>query len=175
MLALKLCCVTALVMPRPSPRRTARHVTPDFSRLEVDAVAAFVGGSLGVVGTLISYEWRRYYARTRVACPYCQGRGWLTCATCLGTDPNCPTCHGEGRIKCVNCEATGLAIPPLLERKDVKNFDDELETKLDQIGIAAMADDLLRNEARPGDADELNNMLARRANTIRRESLKKSQ
>lgn len=38
-------------------------------RLEVDAVAAFIAGGIGVVGTLVVYESRRYHARTRIACP----------------------------------------------------------------------------------------------------------
>ncbi|KAJ8600156.1 hypothetical protein CTAYLR_001913 [Chrysophaeum taylorii] len=136
-----------------------------LQQLEVDTVASFVGGAFGVIGTLVAYEYRRYYARTRVACPYCEGRGSLICAHCMGE--GCPRCT-EGRVKCVNCEATGLAIPPQLERKDAKTVDDELETKLDQIGIAALADDLLRYEALPGDVEKLNVLLARRADSVAR-------
>lgn len=142
-------------------------------RIQVDAVAAFVGGALGVVGTLVVYETRRYHARTRVACPYCEGTGSLVCGVCVGHDPNCPHCDA-GRIKCVNCEATGLAIPPQLERKGIKSVDDELETRLDQIGIAAIADDLLRHEAQPGDQERLNQLLARRAETIAARAKKRS-
>ena len=57
----------------------------------------------------------------------------------------------------------GLAIPLQLQRKDTKNIDDQLETKLDQIGIAALADDILRQEAKPGDLEKLSEMVLRRA------------
>mmetsp|Transcript_6351 Transcript_6351/g.8941 ORF Transcript_6351/g.8941 Transcript_6351/m.8941 type:complete len:210 (+) Transcript_6351:38-667(+) len=142
----------------------------DWQRIEIDAAAAFIGGTFGVMGTLVVYEQGRYKARMRVACPYCEGRGALTCGACAGTNPDCTVCGGTGRIKCVNCEATGLAIPPQLERKPDAQMDDELETKLDQIGIAALAADILKQEASPDDMTEYKLLLQRRAEVVSRKA-----
>ena len=49
------------------------------------------------------------------------------------------------------------------ERKEVKAQDDELERKLDEIGIAALADDIIRAENQPGDILDVSRMLQRRA------------
>ena len=172
-LLLWLWCITgtlSFVVPTTTRQRTALSVI-DWARIEVDAVTAFIGGSAGVLGTLLAYENRRYHARTRVACAYCEGRGSLVCGYCGGV--GCEHCH-EGRVKCVNCEATGLAIPPQLERKSMQAKDEELETMLDQIGIAALADDILRQEAKPEDMDQFNLLVARRADAIARRAKTKS-
>ena len=36
-----------------------------------DGAAAFVGGSMGVAGTLAVYENNRFHAKQRVVCAYC--------------------------------------------------------------------------------------------------------
>ena len=64
---------------------------------------------------------------------------------------------------CVNCEGTGLAIPAEFERKEIKAQDDELETMLDDIGIAALADDIIRAENSADDMAEVGVMIQRRA------------
>jgi len=74
-------------------------------------------------------------------------------------------CRGRGKHVCVNCEATGLTIPATLDRKGIKQQDDELERKLDEIGIAALADDIIRAENSPEDMLEVTRMIQRRALT----------
>ena len=44
----------------------------------------FLGGTVGVVGTLATYEMGRFRMKQRIACPYCEG-GVITCGMCLGT------------------------------------------------------------------------------------------
>ena len=63
----------------------------------------------------------------------------------------------------MNCEGTGLSIPATLERKEIKAQDDELERQLDEIGIAALADDIVRAEHAPEDINEVTRMIQRRA------------
>mmetsp|Transcript_6586 Transcript_6586/g.19432 ORF Transcript_6586/g.19432 Transcript_6586/m.19432 type:complete len:215 (+) Transcript_6586:306-950(+) len=142
----------------------------EFSRLFIDGAAGLAGGSMGVMGTLAVYERNRYHAKQRVACAYCEGTGAIQCATCLGTGvvaveggtAPCTTCRG-GKHSCVNCEGTGLSIPETLERKDIKQQDDELERQLDEIGIAALANDIVRAENSPEDMKEVTRMIQRRA------------
>ena len=139
----------------------------EFGRLLTDGAAAIFGGSMGVMGTLAVYERNRFKAKQRQVCAYCEGTGFLKCAHCVGSgvvagEP-CPVCQGAQKHVCVNCEATGLAIPAAFERKEVKAQDDELERKLDEIGIAALADDIIRAENQPGDILDVSRMLQRRA------------
>ena len=206
---------TAPGAPAPAPRSLVRrHMDLDTVRLVGDGAAAFVGGSMGVAGTLAVYENNRFHAKQRVVCAYCasaprnpfraahlpgdrppprrppaprphpslrvgEGTGYLKCATCMGTGlladgSKCHTCEGAGAARadgkhvCVNCEGTGLTIPAAFDRKEIKAQDDEIERQLDEIGIAALADDIIRAENRPGDMLEVGRMLQRRA--IRRVS-----
>ncbi|KAK7247817.1 hypothetical protein SO694_00121056 [Aureococcus anophagefferens] len=193
---------TAPGAPAPAPRSLVRrHMDLDTVRLVGDGAAAFVGGSMGVAGTLAVYENNRFHAKQRVVCAYCasaprnpfraarpppppvirvgEGTGYLKCATCMGTGlladgSKCHTCEGadaaraDGKHVCVNCEGTGLTIPAAFDRKEIKAQDDEIERQLDEIGIAALADDIIRAENRPGDMLEVGRMLQRRA--IRRVS-----
>mmetsp|Transcript_16553 Transcript_16553/g.50821 ORF Transcript_16553/g.50821 Transcript_16553/m.50821 type:complete len:196 (-) Transcript_16553:1380-1967(-) len=89
------------------------------NRIDGD-IAGVLGGSIGVIGTLIFYEKRRVKMLERVLCPYCLGSGYLTCAVCHGAEalqvtPEtrkallgsamvegdeciCPTCDGAGAV-----------------------------------------------------------------------------
>ena len=181
---LVLTAAAALVPPATQQqhhRRGSSLSAIDWGRVEADAVLAVVGGSFGVIGTLVAYENRRYHARTRVACAYCEGSGSLKCGACAATPGQvlvdaeaieCPQCGGTAKVKCVNCEATGLAIPPQLERKTHALKDEELETKLDQIGIAALAGDILRQGPSQEDMEQFNLLVSRRAETIARRARK---
>lgn len=173
-------CAAALVAPaaaRALPRRDVSvRLDVELGRLLSDGAAACIGGAFGVGGTLAVYENNRFHAKQRVVCAYCEGAGVIKCGSCLGTGRTgdgspCPVCGGEGSHVCVNCEATGLAIPPTMERKEIKREDDELERKLDEIGIAALADDIRRAENSPGDLVEVGAMLSRRA--LREEDIRK--
>ena len=115
---------------------------------------------MGVMGTLAVYENNRFHAKQRSICAYCEGTGIIKGASYQSSS-------GEWLKKadsvCINCEGTGLSIPATLDRKGIKQQDDELETKLDEIGIAALADDIVRAENSPGDMLEVTRMLQRRA------------
>ena len=132
----------------------------EWGRLMTDASAGLVGGSMGVMGTLAVYENNRFHAKQRSICAYCEGTGFIKGASYQAST-------GEWLRKadgvCINCEGTGLSIPATLDRKGIKQQDDELETKLDEIGIAALADDIVRAENSPGDMLEVTRMLQRRA------------
>ena len=132
----------------------------EWGRLMTDASAGLVGGSMGVMGTLAVYENNRFHAKQRSICAYCEGTGFIKGASYQSST-------GDWLRKadgvCINCEGTGLSIPATLDRKGIKQQDDELETKLDEIGIAALADDIVRAENSPGDMLELTRMLQRRA------------
>ena len=132
----------------------------EWGRLMTDASAGLVGGSMGVMGTLAVYENNRFHAKQRSICAYCEGTGIIKGASYQSSS-------GEWLKKadsvCINCEGTGLSIPATLDRKGIKQQDDELETKLDEIGIAALADDIVRAENSPGDMLEVTRMLQRRA------------
>ena len=132
----------------------------EWGRLMTDASAGLVGGSMGVMGTLAVYENNRFHAKQRSICAYCEGTGFIKGASYQSSG-------GEWLRKadgvCINCEGTGLSIPATLDRKGIKQQDDELETKLDEIGIAALADDIVRAENSPGDMLEVTRMLQRRA------------
>lgn len=164
------CCADGLAFQKYglARRRTlcVRNMDLDV-QLFTDGVAATVGGTMGVAGTLAVYENNRFHAKQRSACAYCEGAGLLVCGACLGGGTcgggSCPTCRGTGTHVCVNCEATGLAIPPAFERKEIYKQDDELERQLDEIGIAALADDIIKAENSPGDLVEVTRMLQRRA------------
>lgn len=76
-----------------------------------EIAAAFAGGTVGVMGTIITLEVRRQRVKERKQCPYCRGTGKLPCATCytLGAVPcantitaqqGCTTCQERGYLRC---------------------------------------------------------------------------
>ena len=82
------------------------------------------------MGTLLTYELRRFNMKQRTLCPYCEGAGVITCGACLGSGAvvvagadgqseitSCPQCGGIGVVACVNCKGEGAAIPIILQRK----------------------------------------------------------
>lgn len=73
--------------------------------------AAIAGGTVGVMGTLITLEIRRQRRNERKQCPYCIGTGKLPCGHCytLGYVPCadsvtaqrvCEACGGTGYVEC---------------------------------------------------------------------------
>lgn len=122
----------------------------------------FLGGTCGVVGTLLTYESKRFKMKQRVQCPYCEG-GVLTCGICLGEGQvqlagteggaaasmiTCPNCGGLGVRACVNCKGEGLSIPMVLQRKTPQIPVDEFELALEDLGIAAIAANYVNSRAR---------------------------
>ena len=78
------------------------------------AIAGFIGGSVGVVGTVIATLFKRDEVKDRLKCTYCAGTGQITCGRCFGSgtvsmngqSETCPTCEGTGTVVCINCQAT---------------------------------------------------------------------
>ena len=118
----------------------------------LDVSAGVIGGSFGVMGTLVALEFKKMEVRERAQCPYCIGTGHLTCATCLGsgvvtctreivgengmvtlsvTKQSCPDCNADGYITCVNCKGDGRLVPTMLDTSVSR----DPESELDDIGM----------------------------------------
>lgn len=141
------------------------------NRLEGD-VAGILGGSFGVVGTLVAYEKRRFKTLERVLCPYCLGSGYLECGVCFGAESLnvanvdeetkeklrgqlmecddeviCYNCEGTGAVTCPNCQGEGLAMPgQLIRQLDIEM--DDLEEVMSQVSVAAIQADFDMDNAR---------------------------
>lgn len=115
-----------------------------------DVVAGFVGGAVGVMGTIMALEVKMRQVNERSKCPYCSGSGQLTCARCCGLQSisirrgaegggeggrvekePCPSCLGVGTVLCINCKGDGLAIPVMLDKKVSR----DPETRLEEYGM----------------------------------------
>ncbi|CAN0062534.1 unnamed protein product, partial [Heterosigma akashiwo] len=103
-----------------------------------DTVTGFVGGAIGVTGTLIALDSKKVKVAERAKCPYCTGDGRLTCVRCLGAGMlpaaadggaacKCGFCEGKGFVTCVNCKGDGRAVPLMLNRKASRDPESELE------------------------------------------------
>jgi len=89
-----------------------------------NAVNGFIGGSVGVIGTLISTMIKKDEVKDRLKCTYCDGTGEILCGHCLGSgllsrksetgaleSVVCPNCEGTGTVVCINCQGSGLSVP----------------------------------------------------------------
>lgn len=101
-----------------------------------EVAAALAGGTVGVLGTLITLESVRKRVSERKNCPYCAGRGRLVCGECcaLGSVPErlsasgcrwCDTCAGKGYVQCNHCEGSGRLLPIEYERAMFQQYEDE--------------------------------------------------
>lgn len=90
----------------------------------LNAVNGFIGGSVGVVGTVVSTMLKKKEVKDRLKCSYCEGSGQILCGHCLGsgtlsvmgadgvlTSMQCPNCEGTGTVVCINCQGSGLSVP----------------------------------------------------------------
>ncbi|CAN0502446.1 unnamed protein product, partial [Phaeothamnion confervicola] len=85
----------------------------------------FVGGTVGVIGTILSIEAKKQKVKERVSCPYCQGSGNIVCGSCCGSGTlsirnvvsgaqitmSCPVCSGRTCIVCAICHGDGRSVP----------------------------------------------------------------
>eukprot|EP00304_Pavlova_gyrans_P006020 CAMPEP_0206048036 /NCGR_PEP_ID=MMETSP1466-20131121/23011_1 /ASSEMBLY_ACC=CAM_ASM_001126 /TAXON_ID=44452 /ORGANISM="Pavlova gyrans, Strain CCMP608" /LENGTH=200 /DNA_ID=CAMNT_0053423071 /DNA_START=57 /DNA_END=657 /DNA_ORIENTATION=+ len=105
-------------------------------------LAAFVGGAVGVIGTVESIMARRRAVRERLTCVYCDGAGTLGCGICFGTGrvPNgmpCDNCAGSGKVSCVSCQGSGNSVLLAEDRNLIRELaglgtmQDELEQEID--------------------------------------------
>ena len=119
---------------RPAPRPTA----PRFELGHVTAeglASAFLGGTVGAVGSVVAIEAKRVKVKKSKQCPYCDGTGAIACAACLGTgltdgEP-CRLCGGRTVHTCENCKGRGRFIPTLLDARVSR----DPETELEELGL----------------------------------------
>ncbi|KAK4529255.1 hypothetical protein CCYA_CCYA01G0112 [Cyanidiococcus yangmingshanensis] len=101
-----------------------------------ELASAFAGGSVGVLGTLVTLELLQSRARERKQCPYCSGRGKLVCGCCFafGSLPNekspggmmpCRVCGHSGYVPCNHCEGTGRMFPGEGDRAVLHAYEQE--------------------------------------------------
>jgi len=159
--------------PRASTRLALSALPPDLGDLPVlqanlyvpegvhfHSWLGFLGGTVGVLGTLITYETKRFKMKQRILCPYCEGGGVITCGACLGsgsvvretggeaTQTSCPVCGGIGVVACVNCKGEGVTVPVALQRKQLDLPEDDLNYALEEMGIASLAANYVNQRAR---------------------------
>eukprot|EP00904_Undaria_pinnatifida_P004877 jgi/Undpi1/1519/HiC_scaffold_11.g04909.m1 len=107
--------------------------------------SGFIGGSVGVMGTLTAIQIKINEVKELTACPYCRSTGQLACATCYGigsvsipdtidssnavttTTLTCPSCRGQTFITCVNCRGDGRGVPLFLNKKVSRDPESEIE------------------------------------------------
>ncbi|CAM9909222.1 unnamed protein product [Scytosiphon promiscuus] len=118
--------------------------------------SAFIGGTVGVLGTLSAIQLKINEVKELTACPYCRSSGQLPCATCYGvgsvsipdtasgatasyappasssavvttTTLTCPCCRGKTFITCVNCKGDGRGVPLFLNKKVSRDPESEIE------------------------------------------------
>lgn len=75
-------------------------------------VASFCGGAIGVLSAFLIVDANYIKTQQRNRCYYCQGTGYLTCASCVGSGSveagcRCGLCSGSGKVMCTNCFCTG--------------------------------------------------------------------
>lgn len=106
-------------------------------------LAAFVGGAVGVIGTVESIMARRRAVRDRLTCVYCDGSGSLGCGVCFGTGIGsdglpCGACSGTGKVDCVSCQGSGNSVLLAEDRNLIRELaglgtmTGELETEIDR-------------------------------------------
>lgn len=91
----------------------------------LNAVNGFIGGTVGVIGTVLAAQIKKGEVKERLKCVYCDGSGEIMCGHCLGTgmvsymdaegtlrlgEP-CENCEGTGTVVCINCQGSGLSVP----------------------------------------------------------------
>ena len=88
---------------------------------------AFIGGTVGVMGAMVSLELKKSTTDLNLdQCPYCIGNGRLLCGPCFGScvskvGEHCGCCGGLGLVECVGCKGDGRNVPLLLVSKAQRN------------------------------------------------------
>jgi len=90
----------------------------------LNAVNGFIGGSVGVIGTVISTMIKKEEVKDRLKCGYCAGSGQILCGHCLSSGTvnyqkedgtfgtmACPNCEQTGSVVCINCQGSGISVP----------------------------------------------------------------
>lgn len=91
----------------------------------LNAVNGFIGGSVGVLGTVAAAQIKKAEVKNRLKCVYCEGSGQIGCGHCFVTgvysysNPDgsltlgarCDNCESTGSVVCINCQGSGLSVP----------------------------------------------------------------
>jgi len=91
----------------------------------LNAVNGFIGGTVGVLGTVIATLVKKQQVKDRLKCTYCDGTGQIVCGHCVGSGylatlgadgtwqigSSCENCEGTGSVVCINCQGSGVAVP----------------------------------------------------------------
>merc|ERR1719506_3357845 len=79
--------------------------TGEFS-FSLNAVNGFIGGSVGVVGTVVAANIKKGEVKERLKCTYCDGSGQIICGHCFGLRKIVPYDSDVTEdVDCSNCEA----------------------------------------------------------------------
>lgn len=91
----------------------------------LNAVNGFIGGTVGVLGTVGATLVKKAEVKDRLKCVYCEGSGQILCGHCFGTKKlsyikedktvvlgeDCANCETTGSVVCINCQGSGLSVP----------------------------------------------------------------
>ena len=97
-------------------------------QFSANAINGFIGGTVGVVGTVLATQKKKAEVKDRLTCVYCGGSGTIKCGTCAGTGSllaegvtsftegvsatqACGTCEGTSHVVCINCQGSGMSVP----------------------------------------------------------------
>ena len=131
-------CRSSTASSCPTSTRSTRSIDSLSPWLQIDAdsgdvqfsasaINGFIGGTVGVVGTVLATQKKKAEVKDRLTCVYCGGSGTIKCGTCAGTGSllaegvtsftegaatqACGTCEGTSHVVCINCQGSGLNIP----------------------------------------------------------------
>uniref|UniRef100_A0A7S3EVL4 Uncharacterized protein n=1 Tax=Haptolina ericina TaxID=156174 RepID=A0A7S3EVL4_9EUKA len=94
-------------------------------QFSLGAINGFIGGSVGVMGTVLATVVKKGQVKDRLKCSYCDGTGQIGCGHCLGlatlsmmdadtgkwSSVPCPNCEGTRTVVCINCQGSGISVP----------------------------------------------------------------
>ena len=78
------------------------------------AIAGFIGGTVGTLGTAATALFKRKEVKDRLTCMYCDGTGRILCGKCLGAPAGCDQCDKAAKgptVRCINCQGSGMSVP----------------------------------------------------------------
>ena len=111
-----------------SVRSSTRLSVVQLSDVGESLSNAFIGGTVGVMGAMVSLELKKGTTDLNLEqCPYCIGNGRLLCGSCFGscvdkvTGEHCSICGGMGLVECVGCKGDGRNVPLMLVSKAQRN------------------------------------------------------
>lgn len=131
------------IIQNPRSRDTSLMLTPT-PVIEAFS-AAFVGGTVGVMGMAFIVETRKLQDESLDMCPYCMGSGEILCGECLGSGEamdavngnivQCCSCQGRKQVLCINCKGDGRNTPIILQSRSARDPDYAVAGKLNEFDL----------------------------------------